>query len=85
MIAEEFPIPGAEQVVIFGSWAARCAGEAGPPPHDLDVLVLVLGKVDRADWIGHLHATEPQLRSGPTEGAPLSVCRLLSDKASAPS
>jgi DNA-binding transcriptional ArsR family regulator len=47
VIAEEFAIPGAEQVLIFGSWAARYAGQAGPPPHDIDVLVL--GKVDRAD------------------------------------
>ena len=47
VIAEEFAIPGAKQVVIFGSWAARYAGEAGPPPNDLDVLVV--GKVDRAD------------------------------------
>lgn len=46
-IAEEFAIPGAQRVVIFGSWAARYAGEAGPPPHDIDVLVV--GKVDRAD------------------------------------
>ena len=47
VIAEEFAIPGAKRVVIFGSWAARYAGEAGPPPNDLDVLVV--GKVDRAD------------------------------------
>jgi len=47
VVAEEFAIPGAEQVVIFGSWAARYAGQAGPPPHDIDVLVV--GKVDRAD------------------------------------
>jgi hypothetical protein len=47
VIAEEFVIPGAEQVLIFGSWAARYAGQAGPPPHDIDVLVV--GKVDRAD------------------------------------
>lgn len=47
VIAEEFAIPGAQAVVIFGSWAARYAGEAGPPPHDIDVLVV--GKVDRAD------------------------------------
>lgn len=33
--------------MIFGSWAARYAGQAGPPPHDIDVLVV--GKVDRAD------------------------------------
>ena len=47
VVAEEFAIPGAEQVLIYGSWAARYAGQAGPPPHDIDVLVV--GKVDRAD------------------------------------
>lgn len=47
VIAEEFAIPGAVQVLIFGSWAARYAGEVGPPPHDIDVLVV--GAVDRAD------------------------------------
>lgn len=47
VIAEEFAIDGAEQVVVFGSWAARYEGQAGPPPHDVDVLVV--GKVDRAD------------------------------------
>jgi len=47
VVAEEFAIPGAQQVVIFGSWAARYAGEVGPPPHDIDVLVV--GKVNRAD------------------------------------
>lgn len=47
VIAEEFAFEGAEQVVIFGSWAARYEGEAGPPPNDVDVLVV--GKVDRAD------------------------------------
>ncbi|MGN6687262.1 MAG: hypothetical protein ACTHK1_06960 [Actinomycetales bacterium] len=47
MIAEEFAVPGARQVIIFGSWAARYAGQAGPPPHDIDVLVI--GQVDRAD------------------------------------
>lgn len=47
VIAEEFVIPGARQVVVFGSWAARYAGEPGPPPRDIDVLVV--GAVDRAD------------------------------------
>ena len=47
VVAEEFAIRGATHVVIFGSWAARFAGQAGPPPHDIDVLVV--GKVDRAD------------------------------------
>lgn len=26
--------------MIFGSWAARYAGQPGPAPHDLDVLVV---------------------------------------------
>lgn len=47
VIADEFAIPGAEKVVIFGSWAARFAGDTGPPPHDIDVMVV--GNVDRAD------------------------------------
>ena len=33
-------LPGADQVLIFGSWAARCHQQPGPPPHDLDVLVV---------------------------------------------
>jgi predicted nucleotidyltransferase len=40
VIAEEFAIEGVEQVVIFGSWAARYADQPGPPPKDLDVLVI---------------------------------------------
>lgn len=47
VIAEEFAIPGTKQVVIFGSWAARNAGEPRLPPRDIDVLVV--GRVDRAD------------------------------------
>ena len=47
VIAEEFAGLGAELVVIFGSWAVRYAGHTGPPPHDVDVLVV--GLVDRAD------------------------------------
>ncbi|KMV18320.1 ArsR family transcriptional regulator [Mycolicibacterium conceptionense] len=41
VIAEEFSaVPGADSVLIFGSWAARYAGIPGPPPHDIDVLVI---------------------------------------------
>ncbi len=47
VIAEEFSIPHAKRVIVFGSWAARYGGEAGPPPRDVDVLVV--GEVDRAD------------------------------------
>lgn len=47
VIGEEFTMEGPQRVVIFGSWASRYAGEPGPPPRDIDVLVV--GKVDRAD------------------------------------
>ncbi len=41
IVAEDFAaLPGADQVVIFGSWAARYHQQPGPPPHDLDVLVI---------------------------------------------
>jgi hypothetical protein len=41
VVADEFSdLDGAEQVLIFGSWAARYLGQPGPPPHDLDVLII---------------------------------------------
>ena len=33
-------VPGIEEAFVFGSWAARYLGEPGPPPHDVDVLVV---------------------------------------------
>ncbi len=33
-------LKGVEQAFVFGSWAARHAGEPGPRPRDLDVLVV---------------------------------------------
>lgn len=48
VIAEEFSaIPGVQQVLIFGSWAARYTGQPGPPPRDIDVLVV--GDTSRMD------------------------------------
>jgi predicted nucleotidyltransferase len=49
VVAEEFSgVVGAEQVLIFGSWAARfLQREQGPPAHDLDVLVV--GQAQRRD------------------------------------
>jgi hypothetical protein len=48
VVADEFSeLPGAERVLIFGSWAARYLQWPGPPPHDLDVLVV--GLPARAD------------------------------------
>ena len=40
VIAEEFADVAADRVLIFGSWAARLSGEPGPPPGDIDVLVI---------------------------------------------
>lgn len=46
VIREEFrTIDRVEQLFIFGSWAARYAGERGPSPHDVDVLIV--GTPDR--------------------------------------
>ena len=39
--------PGIDAAAIFGSWAARAAGEAGPSPVDIDLLVI--GRPDRDD------------------------------------
>jgi DNA-binding transcriptional ArsR family regulator len=40
VIGEEFANLDADRVVIFGSWAARLSGEPGPPPRDIDVLIV---------------------------------------------
>lgn len=41
VVAEEFSgLEGLEQVLIFGSWAARYHQHPGKPPHGLDVLVV---------------------------------------------
>jgi predicted nucleotidyltransferase len=40
-------LAGIEAAAIFGSWAARAAGEAGPSPVDIDLLVI--GRPDRDD------------------------------------
>lgn len=45
VVAEEFADVRAESVLIFGSWAARYHGETGPPPGDVDVLLV--GHPDR--------------------------------------
>ena len=47
VIKEEFADVPAVGVAIYGSWAARYNGVAGPPPADVDVLVV--GEPSRAD------------------------------------
>lgn len=49
VVAEEFAdVAGADRVLIFGSWAARYAGETGRTPNDIDVMVIG-ASIDRAD------------------------------------
>jgi len=46
VLAQELDrVGGIEAAWIYGSWAARAAGQPGPPPQDLDVLVV--GTPDR--------------------------------------
>lgn len=46
VLAEEISaIHGVDELHIFGSWAARYLGMVGPPPQDLDLLVV--GSPDR--------------------------------------
>lgn len=40
VVAREFDIPGVRHLAIFGSWAARFAGQPGDAPADIDVLVI---------------------------------------------
>ena len=47
VIGEEFSLTNVDQVLIYGSWAERYRGTPGPPPNDVDVLVV--GNLDRAD------------------------------------
>lgn len=43
------PVVGIEQAYIYGSWAARFAGETGAAPHDIDVLVVGHPDLDELD------------------------------------
>ncbi len=61
VVAQEFAaIAGVDELLIFGSWAARYRGEAGAAPHDLDVLV-VGDAVDRAAVYDAARATETRV------------------------
>ncbi|WP_327048529.1 hypothetical protein OG320_11975 [Microbispora sp. NBC_01189] len=39
-------ITGVDAAYVSGSWAARYAGRAGPPPRDVDVLVIGTADLD---------------------------------------
>jgi DNA-binding transcriptional ArsR family regulator len=43
------PVSGVQRAYIYGSWAARYAGEPGPPPADVDVLVVGTADPDDLD------------------------------------
>jgi predicted nucleotidyltransferase len=53
-------VVGIEELLIFGSWAARMEGGAGAPPADIDVLVI--GNPDRDDVYNAALAAEKLLR-----------------------
>ncbi|WP_454850781.1 nucleotidyltransferase domain-containing protein [Promicromonospora soli] len=42
-------VEGIEQAYVYGSWAARYVGQVGPPPHDIDVLVIGNPDMDELD------------------------------------
>lgn len=47
------PLEGVQRGFIYGSWAARYSGEPGPPPHDVDVLVVGTHDLDELDDVAH--------------------------------
>jgi DNA-binding transcriptional ArsR family regulator len=52
-------VGGVDEAYIYGSWAARYHGEQGPPPRDLDVVVI--GEADDDDIFDAARAAERQL------------------------
>lgn len=52
-------IAGVDQAFLYGSWAARYRGEAGPVPRDVDVLVV--GDADEDDLYGAAREAETRL------------------------
>jgi DNA-binding transcriptional ArsR family regulator len=59
VIGEEFGDLGAAAVAIYGSWAARYEGVAGPAPNDVDVLVV--GEAGRGDMYEAAERAEQRL------------------------
>jgi len=52
-------VPGVQRAYIYGSWAARHRGTPGPPPRDVDVLVI--GDADIDDLDAAARAAEKKL------------------------
>ncbi len=59
VVEEEFSALGASAVAVYGSWAARYEGIAGPAPNDVDVLVI--GDVPRRDLYEAAERAEQRL------------------------
>ncbi|GIF20616.1 ArsR family transcriptional regulator [Paractinoplanes tereljensis] len=60
VLADLLPaVPGVVEAYLYGSWAAHYAGEPGPPPPD--VHVLVVGDADGAELAGAADLAERQL------------------------
>ncbi len=53
------PVSGIDEAYIYGSWAARYAGEPGPLPRDVDVLIV--GDADEDDLFEAARMAERQL------------------------
>ena len=61
IVAEEFAdVPGADETLIFGSWAARSVGQRGHAPNDIDVMV-VGDEVDRSEMYAAADRAEQRL------------------------
>lgn len=57
VLADLLPaVTGVDEAYIYGSWAARHAGEPGPPPRDIDVLVV--GEADEDELADAAAAAE---------------------------
>lgn len=64
MVADEFtPLEGMKQVVLYGSWAARYEGAAGPPPGDVDVMVV--GRRSETAWASASDALVAAVQAAP--------------------
>lgn len=61
VLAEEFGgVESIQAMYVFGSWAARYAGQAGPEPADIDVILI--GNPDRDDAYEAAERAETRLR-----------------------
>lgn len=65
-------VEGIDEAFMFGSWARRFDGEPGPPPGDVDVLVVGVSDLDDLD--------EAARRAEQTLKRPVSITRVLPDR-----